>query len=67
MDPYERAVDGEQAARLLDRMAGEVPVRPAPLGRLVDAGRRRRRRQLVTALVVLGLLLLLLALAALSR
>ena len=41
----------EDAARLLERMAGEVPVAPAPVGRVMDAARRlRRRRRLLTAL-----------------
>ena len=49
----------EDAARLLGRVAGEVPVAPAPVGRVLDAARRRRRRQLLTAAVVLLLLALL--------
>ena len=57
----ERDVDDE-AARLLDRVAGDVPVAPAPVRRVVDAGRRQRRRQLWTAVVVtlltIGVLLL---------
>jgi hypothetical protein len=51
----------EDAARLLDRVAGAVPVAPAPVGRVVDAARRQRRRQLMTAFVVLLLALLILA------
>ena len=39
----ERDADDE-AARLLDRVAGDVPVAAAPVRRVVDAGRRRRRR-----------------------
>jgi ferric-dicitrate binding protein FerR (iron transport regulator) len=58
----ERDVD-EEAARLLDRVAGEVPVAPAPVGRLLHAARRRRRRRLLTAVaVVLAVAALLLAL-----
>jgi type VI protein secretion system component VasF len=59
----------EDAARLLDRMAGEVPVAPAPVGRVVDAARRRRRRQLATATVVvlLAVLVLLALLGAFAR
>ena len=45
-------MDRDEAARLLGRMAGEVPVAPAPVDRLVDAARRQRRRQLWTAAVV---------------
>jgi hypothetical protein len=56
----------EDAARLLDRVAGEVPVAPAPVERVLDAARRRRRRQLLTAAVVI-LLLALLTLRALAR
>jgi hypothetical protein len=53
----------EEAARLLDRVAGQVPVAPPPLDLLVDAGRRRRRRRLLTvATVVLLALALLLTL-----
>jgi len=52
----------DEAARLLDRVAGDVPVAPAPVRRVVDAGRRQRRRQLWTAVVVtlltIGVLLL---------
>jgi hypothetical protein len=59
----ERDVD-EEAARLLDRVAGEVPVPPAPLAQLVGTAMRvRRRRQLVLVLAVV--LLLVLALVAL--
>jgi type VI protein secretion system component VasF len=54
----------EDAARLLGRVAGEVPVAPAPVGRVVDAARRERRRRLLTAAVVL--LLVVLVLLALS-
>jgi hypothetical protein len=56
----------KDAARLLDRVAGEVPVTPAPVARVLDAVRRRRRRQLLTAAAFL-LLLALLTLRALSR
>jgi hypothetical protein len=56
----------EDAARLLDRMADDVPVAPAPVGRVMDAARRRRRRQQLTAAAVL-LLLALLTLRALAR
>jgi heme A synthase len=64
----ERDVD-EEAARLLDRVAGEVPVTPAPVGRLVDVARRQqRRRHLATLLVVVLVLVVVLAsLGALSR
>ena len=59
----ERDVD-EEAARLLDRMAGEVPVPPPRLAELVGtAVRVRRRRQVVLVLAVV--LLLVLALIAL--
>ena len=59
----------EEAARLLGRVAGEVPVPPAPVGRLVDAGRRQHRRRLLTAAVVVLVIVLLLlaAFGALSR
>jgi hypothetical protein len=59
----------EEAARLLDRVAGQVPVPPAPLDRLRDAGRRQRRRQLLTAAAVVLLIVvaLLAATGALSR
>jgi hypothetical protein len=59
----------EEAARLLDRVADQVPVPPAPLDRLRDAGRRQRRRQLLmaAAVVLLTVLLLLAATGALSR
>ena len=55
----------EEAARLLDRMAGEVPVAAAPVDRVVDAARRQRRRQLLTAtaVVLFAVLVLLLAVA----
>jgi ferric-dicitrate binding protein FerR (iron transport regulator) len=59
----------EEAARLLDRVADQVPVPPAPLDRLRDAGRRQRRRQLLTvaAVVLLALLVLLAATGAVAR
>jgi len=63
-------VDGdEDAARLLSRVAGEVPVAPAPVGRVVDAARRQQRRRLVTAavLLLLAVLVLLVLSGALSR
>jgi hypothetical protein len=54
----------EEAARLLDRIADLVRVAPAPLERVVDAGRRRRRRLLLaTAGAVLLTLVVLLAVA----
>jgi hypothetical protein len=59
VDRYEREDDGE-AARLLDRVAGEVLVPPAPVGRVVGAGRRQLRRRLLTVATVAVLLLLVL-------
>ena len=56
----------DEAGRLLDRVAAEVPVPPAPVGRVLDTARRRRRRQLATVAVVL-LLVALLALRALVQ
>ena len=53
----DRDVD-EEAARLLDRVAGEVPVLPAPVSRLVDAARRQQRRRQLAALVAVVLLVL---------
>jgi hypothetical protein len=54
----ERDAD-EEAARLLDRVAGEVPVPPVPLAELVGtAVRARRRRQLLFVLAVVLLLIL---------
>jgi hypothetical protein len=49
-------VDRDEAARLLGRMADQVPVAPVPVDRLVDAARRQRRRRLWTAAVVAALL-----------
>ena len=60
MEPHESVTDGEEAARLLDRLAGQVPVRPAPVAKLVDDARRRHRHQLLTAVAVLVLAALLL-------
>ena len=40
--------EDEEATRLLDRVAGKVPVSPAPVGRVVGAGRRQQRRRLLT-------------------
>ena len=51
----------EEAARLLERVADQVPVAAAPVDRLLDAGRRQRRRRVVTAAVVLLVALLVLA------
>jgi hypothetical protein len=58
-------VDRDDAARLLGRMAGEVPVAPAPVDRLVGAARRQRRRRFWTVILVLLLVVgaLLLALS----
>jgi hypothetical protein len=55
-------VDGDDTARLLGRLAGEVPVAPAPVGRVVDAARQLRRRQLLIAAVLLLAVSLLVAL-----
>ena len=49
MDRCERVGPDDEAARLLDWVAGEVPVAPAPVARVMDAARRRRRLQILTA------------------
>ncbi len=70
MDGGERPVDADEAARLLDRVAGEVAVAPAPVERLVHAARRQRRRRdllTVAGLVVLVVLVVLASFGALPR
>jgi hypothetical protein len=70
MDGDERLVDADEAARLLDRVADQVAVAPAPVERLVHAARRQRRRRdlLVTAeLIVLVVLVVLASSGALPR
>ncbi len=59
----------EEAARLLDEMADQVRIAPAPVERLVGAGRRQRASALLTGpvVVLLALLVLLTASGALSR
>ena len=54
----------EEAARLLDRLAGEVTVPPAPLTRMVDAARREQRRRHLLTIAVVGILVVLVLLAA---